>query len=416
MAAVILSRLFAVFVALLGILQVTVTGANEGLELINKARIQNGLPPFTEQKALTKAAKNHAHYMALHQTSAHTEKAGLKGFTGESPMMRAVRAGYSAYKCSENISYGEPSWNQSVENLFAAIYHRLNFLSFNMDEIGFAAEKSPVKSAGEKPRYYYGYMMGNSLFRSMCEATQSRNEGYYGICRDQKLVVGKLQYKHAQSHFLRIGPDLVVYPWPDQKDTLPVFVNRENPDPWPGRYTTGLPVSVQFNPLRFRVKNVAAVDLELTDERGHIIPLLPRRDKASDTHNKKFTEFEYAWFPEHPLNWDMTYKATLQYSVNGKPEQKQWAFTTRKLPGKRVRTITHSVEHFRVKPDVEHIIVLSPNLSDASVVGANLEKCRGEKCALDIWGFNVVTVTQRGQSTLTLTLDNGKTYTVHLSS
>ncbi|MCG8476919.1 MAG: CAP domain-containing protein, partial [Cytophagales bacterium] len=299
---------YGFILALLGVCLTPGVQSNDGLRLLNEARSQNGLPPVKEQGQLTRAAKSHSYYMAQNQTLAHHEHPGMKGYSGTGCLERVVRAGYSIRMCSENLSMGESSWKESIENLLSAIYHRFNFLSFDVDEVGSAREMGRHRQTDRKLPYYT-YVMSNSLLRRICEAKQSQPSGQYGMCRNQKLVVNTEQYERASQYYFNTGPELVVYPWSGQRQVAPVYVNREIPDPLPGYYVTGQPVSIQFNPRKFRNKKLAVGELVLREAKGRQVSLLPRRDKQTDSINQKFSEYEFAWFPEYPLRWGTQYHA-----------------------------------------------------------------------------------------------------------
>jgi LysM repeat protein len=73
--------------------------AVEMFEQVNQFRVQNGLPPFRYNAALSVAAQNHANWMATALYFSHTQP------NGSTPQSRATAAGYLGY-VSENIVGG----------------------------------------------------------------------------------------------------------------------------------------------------------------------------------------------------------------------------------------------------------------------------------------------------------------------
>ena len=124
--------------------------AAEGLAYLNKLRAQAGMTTLQQQPALTRAAQNHAAYLAnnhwkddrqpLH--SAHTEEPGGSFFSGEKVAQRVQHAGYPHDAVLENVSQGSTDMqiDAAIDGLMGAIYHRFTFLNFAVDEIGIGAE------------------------------------------------------------------------------------------------------------------------------------------------------------------------------------------------------------------------------------------------------------------------------------
>ncbi|MCL6270437.1 CAP domain-containing protein [Sansalvadorimonas sp. 2012CJ34-2] len=385
--------------------------ANDVLDQINQARISNGLVPLKLQSQLQKAAQSHAHYMAINQISGHEEELGKGGFTGAGCSERVMAAGYASGKCSENISYGQALWRDSVENLFSAIYHRMGFLCFDFDEIGMAADKSAFKAKTSEHPAYYAYVMGNSFLRAAC-SQKSVSAGFYGMCRDRELVVNQYEYEKAENELFRKSAGMVIYPWDNQRDVPPAFENNEHPDPVPGIEITGQPVSVHFNPHLYRNKKIVVESFELWDQNNNTVALLPQKDKVSDSLNGIFTDFDFAWFPERPLLWDSLYNAQLVYKVNGISHKKEWSFRTRSLPFSHKIVVNHPGQKNHVKAGVEYAVILSPELSHSRIMSLKLEGCyAGDKCSVKAHNFNVASVIQRGSTTLTFRLHDGTHYT-----
>jgi hypothetical protein len=125
------------------------SAADDGLTYLNKLRVQAGMTTLQQQPALSRAAQNHADYLAnshwrdalqpLH--SAHTEEPGGIFFTGENVAQRVQYAGYPHDAVLENVSqgYADLQIDTAIDGLMGAIYHRFTFLDFAVDEIGVGA-------------------------------------------------------------------------------------------------------------------------------------------------------------------------------------------------------------------------------------------------------------------------------------
>ncbi len=117
-----------------------------GLTYLNKLRVQAGMTTLQQQPALTRAAQNHADYLAknhwrdgsqaLH--SAHHEAPGNSFFTGIKVAQRVRHVGYPHDAVLENVSQGSPDMQveRAIDGLMGAIYHRFTFLNLAVDEIG----------------------------------------------------------------------------------------------------------------------------------------------------------------------------------------------------------------------------------------------------------------------------------------
>ncbi|MCG6965588.1 MAG: CAP domain-containing protein [Chromatiaceae bacterium] len=115
-------------------------------DLVNKLRVQAGLPALQEEAALTAAATLHARYLDRHREpgssakglSAHTELPADAGFSGATPADRAMAAGYSHREVLENVSMGYMDAQAAIDGLMSALYHRLTFLDLEADQLGVA--------------------------------------------------------------------------------------------------------------------------------------------------------------------------------------------------------------------------------------------------------------------------------------
>ena len=147
--------------------------SDEGPAYLNQLRVQAGMTTLQQQQpALTRAAQNHAAYLAnnhwrddeqpLH--SAHTEEPGGSLFTGEKVAQRVQHTGYPHDAVLENVSqgYADRQMHTAIDGLMSAIYHRFTFLNFAVDEIGVGAEEGVQV-----------FELGRSDLRELCMQTGS---------------------------------------------------------------------------------------------------------------------------------------------------------------------------------------------------------------------------------------------------
>lgn len=133
---------------------------------VNRLRAVAGLPPLAHDERLARAAALHARYLDRHRDpalsgqglSAHTQRIGDTGFSGEGPAERALAAGYPHREVLENVSMGYRDAARAVDGLMRAIYHRLTFLDLEADQMGVAT--------GERSRVF---LLGRSDVAQLCD-------------------------------------------------------------------------------------------------------------------------------------------------------------------------------------------------------------------------------------------------------
>ncbi len=309
------------------------------LEYLNRLRNQAGLPDFVTQTNLRQAAVNHSEYMRLNDGyEGHTETSGNEGFTGEHPFTRALYAGYPSLFVTENISTGDQDVFESIDGLFAAIYHRFGFLSLQHDEIGIGVSHNA-------DNYYYTYDMGNSKLRALCSDPSSyAGHGYYiyKVCADREKRIDADRYRKAENYIKTAAPSLVVWPPKGGRDIPPVFY-EESPDPLPNDSVVGYPVSVQFNTMKFpSPPNVES--FSLSDSHGRNVEILELMNHTNDP-NGDFGKYDYALFPRKRLAWGRAYSVELVYSTDGAEHTEKWCFQTRALD--------KSMRFYRIENDKE---------------------------------------------------------------
>ncbi|MTI14455.1 CAP domain-containing protein [Sansalvadorimonas verongulae] len=293
------------------------------LEFINQAR--SGLQPLSCHPLLSKVAWHHSRYMAANNSRGHREQEDCPEFTGVTCAERLVTSGHPSRMYIENLSTGQLSWQHSVQELMSAIYHRLGFLSFYIDSIGLARATAIHKAYSKERKPFYSYVMTYSGYELLCAKGISGDVNT--ICSDTNITVDSRElYKTIDEPALK-SVEFVVYPWNEQQGVVPYFINNEQPSPIAGKDIVGQPFSIHFNPAKFYGVPILVLKVELVSEQQEVINLLPGMNKATDP-NRKFTAFDFAWFPEEPLEDNTQYTVRLLVVIGRKPQPISWSFHT----------------------------------------------------------------------------------------
>lgn len=297
----------------------------EGLTYLNNIRQSAGLIKLKSNTFLQNAATSHANYLIQNQSDGHYEKKGKYTYTGSTPSERVKRAGYPSSYVMENISINTEGQVESINNLFAAIYHRLVFLNFDKDEIGLgiasAQEKKSIKHA-------YVYNLGSSSISKLCyQSFEMQNGAYYmkDFCKQKEKMIPQAEYTEGRALVQRRNTDIILYPYDKQTNIWPAFYN-ESPDPLPGYKVSGFPVSVQLNPAYYKnvqFKSFRLYDLN-TKENIQSKILQQKND-----HNHILSKHEFVLMPLSRLEFDREYTAFFEAKVDGKNIKKQWSFRTK---------------------------------------------------------------------------------------
>lgn len=279
-----------------------------GLDYLNLARKSVGLADFKQNLILDKAAKNHTLYLSNLGIISHDESKENKHFTGENPSERAIFAGLSTSFVSENISAKHESFNDSIDGLLSAIYHRFNFLNFSFDEIGFYDD-------GE----IYTYEMSNSRLSRLCERGESIGRFYVlGACAKPKMPISQQSFDKALKPS---EPDFIAFA--NEKFPSVAVFGDEDPDPLPQCKISSAPVSLEFNPdLKISLKSFKLYkdgkELENT--------LLLNKDNDP---NAKLSQNQFALFALRPFDFGATYEAQASYTQGGENKSISWIFRTK---------------------------------------------------------------------------------------
>ncbi len=292
------------------------------LEEINQARQMAGLNPLKLKKELTQAAQAHADYIKVNDSLSHAQEQGKKGFTGVHPKDRALASGYHSRLVKEMFFVGSEDLKGATESLFSAIYHRLGFLDFSLNELGYGERQTSEGGSNV-------FLMGNREVDEICQRKdlKVKSRYYFDICKGTRKTPANL-VDRAKLKLHRRNPTYVLWP-PEGSRFVPPGFFDEVPDPVPDRMVTGYPLSVQFNPYYF--KNPTLVSFRLFRAGGEEIKKTRILSQKSDP-NKQLGPLEFALFPLHRLDWGTSYQAELVAKEGGKNYSIRWGFYTKKAP------------------------------------------------------------------------------------
>ncbi len=383
----------------------------DALDYLNTLRNNTGLISLKENSLLDESAENHAKYLIYNNQASHYESSNYDYFTGETPTDRAHYVGYNG-AISENIAFGSKNYTNAIDQLFSAIYHRLGFLDFQIDEIGMAGLYDD--------NYFYKtvfvFNMGNSYKRKLCEEDSFSGYGYYyyNICIDPNEKISKELYDNITQYFYSIAPDYVLWPYINADNIPPVFF-EETPDPLPQCSVSGYPISIQFNPQKFNLSNLIIKEFSLFDENQNKIDNVILMKKDNDP-NKEFTEGEYALFPIDRLDFGKKYFVKVIYSYNGIDKEIDWSFKTINLEYPYF-IVNGDTAEFNVKSDQDYFIYFKPNDCNDTITSINYSISNGSIETTSFYDANTIHVKISGQlgGKFILTTSNNKKLTLIIS-
>jgi hypothetical protein len=289
-----------------------------GVTAVNRERRSAGMFPLKNNYALSRAAYHHAKYLARLGRKGHGENPGSSYYTGRTPSERMVRAGYPSRAGVENISYGDSSYAGSVRVLMSTLYHRLAFLDFRVDEMG-------SSEYGNRRGRIYVYDLASSAIAKLCREPGGKGAGQfvYRICADPAKKIPRDRFSRAMRSVERRNPRVVLYPPPGARN-VPLRFVRETPDPIPGVYGAGYPVTVQLNPAYYRRAELKR--FRLFDARGKRIKAKILTGKG-DPH-RKLLPGDFALIPLKKLKPRSRYRVEFEAVADGKRIRKEWSFET----------------------------------------------------------------------------------------
>lgn len=100
------------------------------LDLVNDARVEEGLDPLVMDLRLALSAQAHSEDMTRNNFMSHT------GSNGSSPGDRITEAGYPAASWSENVAAGQPTAEAVVNAWMNSSGHRANILRAASEHVG----------------------------------------------------------------------------------------------------------------------------------------------------------------------------------------------------------------------------------------------------------------------------------------
>lgn len=305
---------------------------------------------YNENRLLNKSALNHAKYLFYHKDNRHKQIVYKKYFSGKTATKRANVVGFNS-NVSENIAIGSSNTQESIDNLFTAIYHRFNFLNFKNDEMGVGFVYDEVNKS-----YSNVFNMGNSHLEYLCKQKSFEGYGtfYTQVCKDENFKIEQSIYLKAKNKNINTNPKIVVWPYANQKDFQPVFY-EEIPDPLPNCSVSGNPISVQFNPLKSGDIKLKSFKLfELKNNNYYEVKDTKMMTSKNDP-NKKFTNKQFALFPMNRLKWNQKYKIEFKYFEDNILKSKVWSFKTKALAYEEIKFDENQKEYF-IKKDKNQII------------------------------------------------------------
>ncbi len=323
----------------------------DALSYLNSIRSKMNMLPFAKNSQLTDAAKAHAKYLSSNNENTHEEIPGHRNFLAEKPVERAFKMGYNSAQVSENLSTHHQSGRKAVDGLFSAIYHRFGFLNTTLNEIGVGVSQDEF----DPDRSAFVFLMGNSDLNALCSGKGFQGGGtYWKGCRDASVRIREKDYLQAIQYGKQNNPDLIVYPYDEQREVPPAFYS-EVPDPLPRHDVSGFPVSIAFNDYYY--KDVSLLSFTLSDYHSNVIDVL-LMDNANDPH-QRFTKNQFAIFPLQRLEYNMKYRAEVMYTVKDKIKKHTWHFYTKRIT-EEFHTVDKLYDTLTIVPHQSYVIYFRP--------------------------------------------------------
>ncbi len=360
-----------------------------------------GMSSLSSDSVLNTASLNHAKYLNANNKSGHGQITGLPSFTGASPNARAAFVGYKS-NVSENVStHTNAGYQNSLEGLMSAIYHRFGFLNTEIDRIG--TGKNQTDSSKIKA---FVYKMGNNAVNELCKGNAySGPNAIRFTCLDalgafdNNHGVDNVLYLSALSNIANSNPAIIKWPAQNSIDVIPAF-NQESPDPLPAYSVSGYPVSIAFNPHKFSsAPSVSAFSLTKIST-GNAVSVITVMNKDNDP-NSTFNAYQHALFPTERLDWASEYRADVNYN-DGAEKTLSWTFTTRNL-GMTVHTVSGSTPTLNgVVSGETFAVYLPPRDANDSLLAYSSTFTTGMVLDVQFIDSNTLQVTATGNGTVTL--------------
>lgn len=357
----------------------------EGYRWLDEVRRAAGLEPLNRRVELELAARDHAAYLARHRTTSHAQAPGRTGFTGETPTERARARGYPA-SASENVSYGHRDVRASIDGLMTAIYHRLNFLDIERDEIGIGACASGEGGA-------FTYKLGSSGLARLCAGPRaSSGRVLIGLCAESRRMLAEPDVAVWRAELTTTSPDLIIWPPPDRV-VDPAFF-EEIPDPLPDRAVSGYPVSIQAHPGRFASLELLRVSLTRTN--GDAVGRLRILDDESDPHSK-LGRRDVVIFPLERLDWGQRYRVEAAVRLDGELRELDWSFSTTPADGELIE-LDQRMPYHVIEPGVRYALYAPPPTFARLADGVSWRYPAGVTLETSFQDANTLILTVRGRA------------------
>jgi len=327
---------------------------------INEYRSAVGLNMLEDNPSLTLAAKWHTKYVFANNEITHIQRKYGRNFSGVTPAERALSCGYNSRFVIENLSRGEKDYQESIKDLFGAIYHRFGFLNFNINEIGYYRLND-----------IYVYDMGNSFINKACKKKSNYKSGFVNLCKDKNKIIPKnIFYLQTKNN-----PKVVMWPYDGMKDTPAVFY-EEIPDPLPNYGVCGYPVSIAFNPYYFQDKKISLISFELFKNGKKVEKTKIITSQNDVNHMIKKTEF--VLFPLERLEYGAHYEVKADFVIDGRMKSYEWSFDVeeKKVP---VITVIGTKGQYHIKSNITYLVYFKPLNSNDRLSNLRYEFKRGLK-------------------------------------
>jgi hypothetical protein len=243
----------------------------EGLRETNNYRRELGLPDAYQEDRLNAASLAHVKYLSLNHRTGHFEKSGEPGFVGATPSDRLAAFGYcgGSWEC---VSYNSGGLKESVRDLYNAPYHRIPFLQPGSVPIGTGME-------GKQ----FSIKFGDSGQEGVSVSPAANQAG-------------------------------VPRSWDGNESPNPLRMHTAKPG------TVGYPIVFSYFADEVELTPISAT-LTLN---GRPVPVYVN-SKTNDDH----LENSIIIIPQHPLEPNTTYEASVEGIVNNKLQvQRTWTFST----------------------------------------------------------------------------------------
>ncbi len=292
-------------------LLVTSSSTSSTLDYLNSLRVKSGAHSLKYSSTLAKAAKKHALYIYKNHEYSHYENRAGANYFARTPWDRIVKAGYNTRVVTENISFSERSYKESIDKIMATVYHRLAFLYMQVDSIGFGNVGS-----------IFVYDMSNSKIGKIC-SKHYRDAPYIidNICPNLKDIVPKSFYDIGLNSIIKKSKPIVKFPYSGQR-SVPLSGEEETPKFIYQKF--GYPITVTFNPKYY--SRVSLVSFKLFRKSNSIDSKVVT---YSNDINAKIRKNTFVLVPLKQLRKGSKYSVVLKVKVKGVLKVVKWSFYTK---------------------------------------------------------------------------------------